>query len=67
MRQEHWLAQRFRFWLWIAGAVAAFGLVGLLLSAVKAPATLIWAAAAGAAVAGGWAASRLTQRFGVRR
>jgi hypothetical protein len=53
--------------LWIVAAITAFGLAGLMLSAVKAPPTLTWAAAAGAAVAGGWGANQLMQRYSERR
>ncbi|WP_016906846.1 hypothetical protein [Streptomyces xiaopingdaonensis] len=57
------MADRLRMALWMAGAVTAFGVVGLVLSALKAPPTLTWAAAAGAAGAGGWGATRLTERY----
>lgn len=66
MRQNAWFVERLRFWLWILGAILSFGLVGLLLSAMNAPLTLTWAAAAGAAVAGGWAASQFIQRASER-
>ncbi|MFJ4895595.1 hypothetical protein ACIP5U_37220 [Streptomyces sp. NPDC088788] len=67
MRQDNWLGGRLQFWLWIGGAVAAFGLVGLMLSAVQAPPTLTWAAAAGAAIAGGWGANQLMQQYSDRQ
>ncbi|MFG2309656.1 hypothetical protein ACGFS9_13425 [Streptomyces sp. NPDC048566] len=61
------MADRLRVALWFAGAVAAFGAVGLVLSTLGAPGTLTWAAAAGAAVAGGWAGNRLMERYSQRR
>ncbi|WP_329529349.1 hypothetical protein [Streptomyces sp. NBC_01462] len=66
MRQDPWFAERLRFWLLILGATVAFGLAGLLLSALKAPSTFTWAAAAGAAVAGGWGANQVMQRYSKR-
>ncbi|MDI1457949.1 hypothetical protein NHG22_29710 [Streptomyces sp. ATE26] len=67
MQPEHWTARRLRFTLWVAGAVAAFGVVGAVLSTLRAPETVTWAAAAGAAVAGGWAGERFMRRLEERR
>lgn len=67
MQPEHWTARRLRLTLWVAGAVAAFGVVGAVLSALRAPETVTWAAAAGAAVAGGWAGERFMRRLEERR
>ncbi|MFF9604622.1 hypothetical protein ACF1GY_20440 [Streptomyces sp. NPDC014684] len=47
--------------------MAAFGVVGAVLSALRAPETVTWAAAAGAAVAGGWAGERFMRRLEERR
>ncbi len=67
MRPEHWTAERLGFALCVAGAVAAFGVVGALLSALGAPETAVWPAAVGAAVAGGWGGGRLMRRYAERR
>lgn len=67
MRLERCTAERLGFALWVAGAVAAFGVVGALLSALGAPEAVAWPAAVGAAVAGGWGGGRLTRRYVERR
>ncbi|MEU6849030.1 hypothetical protein ABZ901_03730 [Actinacidiphila alni] len=50
--------------MFAAGALAAFGVAGMALSALGAPMTLTWAAATGAGIGGGWAAVRLLRRDG---
>ncbi len=59
---RQWLHGQLRMAVWIAGALAACGLVGLFLSALGVPDAVTWPVAAGAAVGGGWAADRWRRR-----
>ncbi|WP_327292977.1 hypothetical protein [Streptomyces sp. NBC_01198] len=67
MTQEPYFAERFRISVCCAGGMAALGVVGLVLSVLGAPTTITWAAAAGAAVAGGWGGKQLVHRYSERR